>query len=277
VSAPDDASREALRRTFGSVAERYDRARPGYPEATVDDLVALAGLSRGAPVLEIGCGTGQLTVPMARRGLAVTAVELSPELAEVARGNLAAVPAAPGVAPPVVEVGAFEDWSPVGTQRFDLVVAATSFHWVDPAVRVPRAVGLLRPGGSLAVIGTEHVASDDEFFDLAQDCYVRWDPDVTEPAPMSPASAVPEAVAELDDSPLLGPVTLRRYEWDATYTAAAYIELLLTYSGHLALPAAARDGLLGCLTDLIEGRGGRVTKGYLTELRIARRADQPPA
>jgi SAM-dependent methyltransferase len=239
--------------------------------------VALAGLSRGAPVLEIGCGTGQLTVPMARRGLAVTAVELSPELAEVARGNLAAVPAAPGVAPPVVEVGAFEDWSPVGTQRFDLVVAATSFHWVDPAVRVPRAVGLLRPGGSLAVIGTEHVASDDEFFDLAQDCYVRWDPDVTEPAPMSPASAVPEAVAELDDSPLLGPVTLRRYEWDATYTAAAYIELLLTYSGHLALPAAARDGLLGCLTDLIEGRGGRVTKGYLTELRIARRADQPPA
>jgi len=265
------AARESLRETFGAVAERYDRARPGYPEQTVDDLVALAGLAAGAQVLEIGCGTGQLTVPLARRGLAVTAVELSPALAAVARRKLALVTRPPELPEPVVDVGAFEDWSAQG-RSFDLVVSATAFHWIDPAVRVPKSVSLLAPGGSLAVISTEHVGGADDFFQLAQDCYVRWDPDVTEPEQMQPPTSLPTASPELDGSPLLGPVQLRRYVWDATYSTASYLELLLTYSGHLALPDAAREGLLGCLADLIERRGGSVTKTYLTELRVARAA-----
>ena len=65
-----------LRVTFDGDAERYDRARPGYPAATFDDLLALTGLGPGARVLEIGCGTGQATVPLAERGCQIVAVEL---------------------------------------------------------------------------------------------------------------------------------------------------------------------------------------------------------
>src|SRR6187549_3838365 len=83
-----------LRVTFDEDAERYDRARPGYPTAVFDDLLALAGLGPGARVLEIGCGTGQATVPLAERGCEVVAVELGAQMAAVARSNLARFPAA---------------------------------------------------------------------------------------------------------------------------------------------------------------------------------------
>jgi SAM-dependent methyltransferase len=259
------ADRELLRQTFDAVAERYDAARPGYPAATVDDLVELAGAGPGGRVLEIGCGTGQLTVPMVERGLAVTAVELGPELAAVAQRKL-------GDRAEVV-VGAFEE-VPLEPGAFDLVVAATAFHWIDPAVRLPRAAQLLRPGGALAVIDTVHVLGGTlPFWVAVQDCYERWDPENTPPGlRQSRAADVPTEHPELDSSDLFEPPVLHRYEWDARYTAAQYQELLLTYSNHLAMPDADRDGLLGCVRSLIDDRfGGSVVKRYLTELRVARR------
>ena len=88
----EHADRERLRQTFGTVAEQYDRARPTYPSAVYDDLAALGGIPPGGRVLEIGPGTGKATVELARRGYEVVAVELSPDLAAVARRNLEAFP-----------------------------------------------------------------------------------------------------------------------------------------------------------------------------------------
>src|SRR3712207_5907464 len=81
-----------LRATFDGAALLYDRVRPGYPEELFDDVVARTGLPRGGRVLEIGCGTGQATVPLARRGYCVLCVELGENLAAVARRNLASYP-----------------------------------------------------------------------------------------------------------------------------------------------------------------------------------------
>ena len=97
-------------------------------------------------MLEIGCGTGQATVPLAERGLAVTAVELGPELAAIARRRLAGFPAAE------VVTGSFEDWRPPGAV-FDAVVAFNSLHWIDPPLRYAKPHGLLRPGKTMTVAG----------------------------------------------------------------------------------------------------------------------------
>ena len=80
----DDPARDSLRTVFDRAAEDYQRTRPVCPPQLFDDLIDLAGLEAGDRVLEIGCGTGQATVPLAERGLAITAVELGPELAAVA-------------------------------------------------------------------------------------------------------------------------------------------------------------------------------------------------
>jgi SAM-dependent methyltransferase len=257
--------RERRRRSFDEAAELYDRARPRYPPALFDDLADLAGIGPGARVLEIGPGTGQATAPLAERGCRVVAVELGADLAAVARRNLARFPA--------VEVitAAFEDW-PLPAEPFDLVLAATSFHWIDPAVRVAKAADALRPGGALATVATHHVAGGDEsFFAAAQRCYERWDPE-TPPggSPLRAADDIPGSTEELDRSGRFGPATFRRYEWDRAYTTGGYLEVLLTYSGHRDLDPTARANLLDCIANLLDtDYGGQVTKRYLTELRVA--------
>ena len=259
-----EADRARLRATFDEAAERYDRARPGYPPAVFDDLAELAGAGPGCRVLEIGPGTGQATVPLAERGCWIVAVELGAGLAAVARRKLARFPRVE------VVVAAFEDW-PLPPEPFDLVLAATAFHWIDPAVRVAKAADALRPGGALAVIATHHVAGGDHgFFADVQACYRRWDPQTTPGFRLPTAAEVPMRGDELDRSGRFGPVTFRRHQWELPYSTAAYLELLRTYSGHLAMAPEACDGLLACIADLIDRRhGGRITKRYLTELQVA--------
>ncbi len=261
------AEREQLRATFDEAAELYDRARPGYPPALYDELAELAGLAPGARVLEIGCGTGQATVPLAERGYAIVAVELGAELAAVARRKLARFPSVE------VVVSAFEAW-PLPRDRFDAVVSATAFHWLDPAIRVSKSADALRAGGALATISTHHVDGGSwghTFFDEVQECYERWDPATPPGLRLQPAAAIPFECDELEQSDRFLPPMFRRYEWELMYSTATYLEVLQTYSGHRLLRADLRAGLLACIADLIDSSyQGSVTKRYLTELRVAR-------
>jgi SAM-dependent methyltransferase len=264
--------RERLRSTFDQEAELYDRVRPRYPAALFEDLAELAGIGPGSRVLEIGPGTGQATIPLAERGYQVVAVELGPQLAAVARRNLARFPAVE------VATAAFEDW-PLPSKPFDLVLAATAFHCIDPAVRVAKAADALRPGAWLATVATHHVAGGDEsFFTEAQDCYIRWDPATPPEGVALPAAAsIPRTSDELDRSRRFGPARFRRHEWDQSYTTTAYLEVLRTYSGHRDLDPETRTSLLDCIAHLIDTRhGGRITKRYLTELRAAPTLEPAP-
>ena len=83
----DRAMRDRLKVTFESVADRYHTARPDYPGELFDELVTATGLPHDARLLEIGCGTGKATVPLAERGFAITALELGAELARTASGT----------------------------------------------------------------------------------------------------------------------------------------------------------------------------------------------
>jgi SAM-dependent methyltransferase len=250
VRVGDDYVR--LRRTFNEDAERYDRARPRYPVAMFDDLAA-AGAPVGARVLEIGCGTGQATVALAERGYRIVAVELGHEMATVARRNLARFDSFE------VVTAAFEDW-PLPDEPF-------------PTVRVWMSADALRAGGLLATVRTEHIAGGSEaFFVAVQDCYERFDPATQPGLRPRPAADIPEDDRELVSSGRFGAPRFQRYEWELSYTTAEYLDLLLTYSGHRALPAAQRSGLLNCVAGLIDANhGGRVIKRYLTELRVASR------
>lgn len=261
-------SRVAYRQTFDSAADLYDRVRPRYPASLVDDLMQVARMAPGDRVLEIGCGTGRLTVPLAEHGFEVTAVELGPAMAGIARRNLSSFPTAN------IHTASFETWR-LPDRPFDHVIAATSFHWIDPDVRLAKAAEALGPGGTLAILSTHHIAGGTSaFFADAQDCYLRHDPSTPEGVTLPEPSEVPARDSqEMEASGLFEAVDARDHLWDETYpSAAAYLDVLDTYSGHIALAPDSRRALYRCLTGLIDSRyGGSITKRFLFRLTIGRR------
>lgn len=136
----DDPSHNDVRRqarSFGSVAERYDRGRPGYPPAAVRWLIG----REAATVLELGAGTGKLTAELVAQGYDVHATEPDPEMLAVLRNRLPDVPTS--------EAGAEE--IPLPDRSVDVVVVAQAFHWFDHDLALPEIARVLRPGGVLAV------------------------------------------------------------------------------------------------------------------------------
>ena len=131
----------------------------------------------------------------------------------------------------------------------------------------------LAPGGALAVVATRHVAGGDEaFFAAAQECYERFMPGTPPGLTLLPADRLPTQAAELEAGGRFAVSTVRRYERDITYTTAAYLDVIGTYSNHRALEPDARSALFACLATLIDGRhGGRIAKRHLFELAIAKR------
>ena len=132
-------------KVFDEIAAEYDRHRPAYPDELIDQACRVAGIGSGGDVLEVGCGTGQLTRGLVARGLHVTAVEPGKSLIALARQNLEG-------AGEVEFVNAqFED-ALLPCERFAAVFSASAFHWVDPKVSWQRAADVLVPGGTLALM-----------------------------------------------------------------------------------------------------------------------------
>jgi len=144
TSLPDSDERR-YGRVFDEIAAEYDRYRPAYPDQLIDQACRVAAIGNGDPVLEIGCGSGQLTRSLAGRGLRVTALEPGTNLISLARHNLA------GYAEVEFVTAQFED-APLPRERFRAVFAASAFHWVDPEASWQRAADVLVPGGTLALV-----------------------------------------------------------------------------------------------------------------------------
>jgi SAM-dependent methyltransferase len=258
--------REQLARGFDSVAELYDEARPGYPQALFGDLCSLSGIPDGGRVLEIGCGTGKATLPLAQRGYRILCLEPGDNLAAVAWRNLSAFPEVE------IAVCSFEDWE-LEPAAFDLAVAASSFKWLDPATRYAKIGAALGPGGCAAVFWNAHVyvEGEDRFFDDVQAIYRRYLPETVGRPPL--ASALPMTVDPgFIETGLFDDVTVRHYPWTDVYDTDRYLKVLRTFSEHIALPDGERAALLGEIGALIDREfGGRVAKHLVTVLQMARR------
>jgi ubiquinone/menaquinone biosynthesis C-methylase UbiE len=153
-----EADRRRYGKVFDGVAAEYDRHRPAYPDELIDQACQVAGIGSGDQVLEVGCGSGQLTRALLARGLHVTAVEPGLSLMSLARQNLAGAGAVD-----FVNVR-FEDAVLPGGQ-FQAVFSASAFHWVDPTVSWRKAAEVLAPGGTLALVqycGLEEPRSKDD-------------------------------------------------------------------------------------------------------------------
>ena len=259
-----------LATTFDTAAELYARARPGYPLELFDDLAASTGLlGAKARVLEVGAGTGQATRGLLERGWSVVALEPGRELAATARRVL-------GGSAVVEAVATFETWEGGGRRTFDLVFAATSWHWLDQQVAYRRAAESLRPGGHLAIVATQHVLppDGDDFFREVESAYEEVGMSDGQGGPGPPeAIEAPDVEAMLGSGFFASPI-VHRYVWSREYTSGEYLALLSTYSGHIAASPQQRETLFTRIRDLIDARpSATITKHYLNMLQVAQRLD----
>jgi SAM-dependent methyltransferase len=139
------AAARSYGKVFDQVAAEYDRRRPAYPDELVDQACRTAGIGRGDHVLEVGCGSGQLTRSLVARGLHVTAIEPGKTLIALARQNLE------GTRPVDFVPAQFED-AVLPRARFQAVFSASAFHWIDPKVGWQKVADVLVPGGTLALV-----------------------------------------------------------------------------------------------------------------------------
>jgi SAM-dependent methyltransferase len=265
VTARSPLSRHVLRAGFGLDADAFTRTRPVCPAALFDDLVRLAGLEPGERVAEIGAGSGQATVPLAERGLAVTAIELSEPLAALARRRLAAFPDVS------VVTGSFEDWQ-VPEESFGAVVAFSALHWIDPGLRYAKPARLLRPRGALIVGGCAWArpADADPFWTDVQEDYraVGYEGDPPPPPEAVPAWHFPAEAAELfaETASLLSP------PFPVTYSASDYLAMLASQSDTRALGEARSAEFLGRVADRLRSLGDpELTATFVGFLAVALR------
>jgi len=144
--------RRYQRLLFDGITERYEAVRPGYPGHVVESVITAAGLGSRAVVLEVGCGTGQLTERLARPGLRVTAIDIGASMIAAARRRVTGGDVS-------FQVTSFEDLD-AADASFDLVISSAAFHWIDPEVAFTKSARLLRSGGWLALLGAEEHYDD---------------------------------------------------------------------------------------------------------------------
>jgi SAM-dependent methyltransferase len=257
------ADRRDLRQTFDKNADLYDKIRSGYPQELFDDLAALGGLREGSTLLEIGCGTGQATRSLVPRGYQITCLELGQHLAEITRRHFENDPNVK------VENSSFETWESQGA-LFDMILAATSWHWLDPDLRFVKAASLLKPTGRLAIVSGDDAFPEgfDPFFSEMNRFYRSIGESSRKWPPPKPEE-VPDESREFERSGSFEKVLVRRYLWEVRYTAEEYIDFLTTHSSHASMDPAKREKVFSEIRRLVAARpDGSIRKHYSAILHI---------
>jgi len=252
-------SAQLRRDIFNEVAELYDEVRPGYAETVIDDIASFAGLQRAARILEVGCGTGQITIPFARRGYHIFALEPGSAMCEIARRKCRSFPNV------VISQVSFEDWS-VEYGSFDLFLAAQAFHWIEPVYGCAKVAELLRPGGVVALVWHEDMSQNTPFYKETQAIYDEY-------LPAERTTLAPPVYEEaLGRSGTFTEIHYVVHDWEKTHSKSDYVKLLNTFSDHRLLPEPFRTHFFAAIEHTIDRNGGSVTRKTQTQGLLARRA-----
>lgn len=273
---------EPERRThFDEIVVGYDRIRPEYPSEIFADITQYAGRKQGAKALEIGAGTGKATAPFLRAGYDVTAVEIGGNMTDFLRERFE------GDSNFRVILSSFEE-APLQDSTYDLVYAASAFHWVDAAVGCPKVLRLLTKGGVCALIrynaplyppAGENLG--EAFRALYEEHYYSYYELKYRPVPLThELLGTQERILtgygckDLRDYGFVD-ISMRFYDMPMHYTADEYIVHLDTLSDHRALPEKNRMALYSGIRETIIAHGDHHTVDYIFQLYMGRKGENP--
>jgi protein-L-isoaspartate O-methyltransferase len=251
---------------YDAVASAYDRTRPRYPPEILDSMQEIADLQPGKSVLEIGSGVGIATVELARLGARIVCIEPSRAACAIARDKCAAYGN--------VEVinTTFEEWK-LGAEKFDLVVAATSFHWVTPETRYFKTAAALKDHGLLVLLWNTPPQLSYELYQSCQNSYHTYAPELSKyESHQEHQQNINKIAQKAIASGYFQDLITHQAIITVTYTVDDYLTLLSTLSPYIRMSSALRQTLFAELKTELErslNQQNLLELSYLSLLQIA--------
>ncbi|NJR21207.1 MAG: class I SAM-dependent methyltransferase [Richelia sp. CSU_2_1] len=253
---------------YSEIADAYHKTRPKYPQKIIDRAIELAGLPPNANILEIGCGPGIATVPFAELGFSMLSLEPSQSACQLARQNCAAYPSVR------IQNLTFEEWE-LEPEKFNAVLAATSFHWVAPEIRYQKTAAALQDKGALILLWNCGVLPCDEVYRVLQEVYQSHAPTLAEYHAKERddrGESLKEIGQSAIDSGLFEDLICEQLVCQITYGIDEYLALLKTYSQYIALEETQRNYLLSKLREALETNcTNSIEASYISALHVAKK------
>ncbi len=249
---------------YSSVATAYDRTRPRYPQELIQQ--ATSYLLSGATILEIGCGPGIATVEFAKLGFSMVSLEPSAAACQIARENCAIYPQ--------VEIinTTFEDWD-AGSVKFSAILAATSWHWVDPQIGYPKAIASLEDQGYLILLWNHIPQPSYVIYQELEKVYTNLAPALAKYEDQATQEKSLQKVGQtVIDSGLFKDLISTKIFSQVSYRIDDYLALLSTLSPYIALESHQREELFNGLREVLTvNHGTEIQTSYLSMLQVAQK------
>jgi len=257
---------------FDEIVENYDKIRPEYPSALIADIFEYIRVDNHKKALEIGAGTGKATAFFLDAGYEVTAVEIGKTMAAFLQDRFKD-------SPHFTVINDSFETAPLEADTYDLIYAASAFHWVDAEIGCPKALRLLKKGGVLALFRYNAVPADGEkLYEDIQTVYEKYfhkpyvRPGKIAEDEYTTSSAIYRGF-RCNDLAEYGfmDVTMKLYDVTRSFGADDYINLLDTLADHRSLSNADRAALYAGIKEAIQTHGGQIDVGYVFQLYMGRK------
>lgn len=260
---------KGLEWTFDTVASKYEKLRPGYSESLYKAIFDYIPVNENSSVVEVGSGAGQATAPILKTGCKLTAVEYGKEFSGILKDKFKAFPKFS------VITGKFED-TEFEDNAFDLVFSASAFHWVPEKIGYEKVFSMLKKGGVFARFanhpyrakGTPALSEEmDEIYDeYYNKFYNKKRETITEytEEQAKNRALIAEKYGFTD-------IRYALFYRERIFSAKEYIELLGTYSDHVAMDENIRTKFFAKIEEAINTHGGTITVYDTMDLQLARK------
>ena len=262
-------TQKGLEWTFDTVATTYEKLRPGYVDELYQTIFDFIPIDESSNVVEVGSGGGQATAPMLKTGCSLTAVEYGTQFSERLKEKYRAYPKFS------VVTDKFENVEfPNGA--FDLVYAASAFHWIPEEIGYKKVFTMLKSGGAFARFANHpyrdkgNPALSEEIDALYDEFYYTYYNKKREPLSEYTEEQA-KARAEIAERYGFSDIRYALFHRERVFSAMEYASLLGTYSDHIAMEETVRTRFFTKIEEAINRHGGLITIYDTIDLQLARK------
>lgn len=255
-------------RTFEKISSLYDRARISYPTQLIDDIVTYSGIRPNGRILDVGCGTGQVTLLFAQRGYYVIGLDVGKEMIDVAKEKCSSFPKIS------FKVGTFENIT-FSDASLDIIISGMAWHWINPESREEKAYRILRSGGTLALFWSYQRKEESDFVKAVGKVLDKYGGIDRGPAGSKVRQISDTLYEKLKGSQSFTSVEMREYNEDFEFSKKRYIDLVVSYGWVQVLSEEKRRNLVDDLQKLYKRYEEPLIIPYKYVLVLAKKSQSP--